>query len=106
MKEAMKNVVTGKKPTSVKPEEVIESSDRPLYNKIGNLPKAFEEAMDDDFNTAFAIGLVFDLVRDVNKFLVEIDQKREDAAYIILAAASEAFDNVGRTLGLFTRDPD
>jgi cysteinyl-tRNA synthetase len=25
---------------------------------------------------------------------------------IVLAAAAEAFDNVGRTLGLFTRDPE
>jgi len=106
MKEAMKNFLTGKKPTAVKPEEVIESSDRPLYNKIGNLPKAFEEAMDDDFNTAFAIGLIYDLVRDVNKFLAEIDQKREDAAQAILRAASSAFDNVSTTLGLFLREPD
>ncbi len=106
MKEAMKNFLTGKKPTTVKPEEVIESSDRPLYNKIGNLPKAFEEAMDDDFNTAFAIGLIYDLVRDVNKFLAEIDQKREDAAQAILRGAAAALDNVGVTLGLFLREPD
>jgi cysteinyl-tRNA synthetase len=106
MKEAMKNFLTGKKPSAVKPVEVIESSDRPLYNKIGNLPKAFEEAMDDDFNTAFAIGLIYDLVRDVNKFLADIDQKRDDAAQAILRAAAAALDNVGATLGLFLREPD
>jgi cysteinyl-tRNA synthetase len=106
MKEAMKNFLTGKKPTAVKPEEVIESSDRPLYSKIGNLPKAFEEAMDDDFNTAFAIGLIYDLVRDVNKFLADIDQKRDDAAQAILRAAAAALDNVGATLGLFLREAD
>jgi cysteinyl-tRNA synthetase len=106
MKEGMKNFLAGKNPTAVKAEEVMESSDRPLYNKIENLPKAFEEAMDDDFNTAFAIGLIYDLVRDVNKFLAEIDQKREDAAQAILRAAAAAFDNVGATLGLFLREPD
>jgi cysteinyl-tRNA synthetase len=106
MKEALKKFLAGKNPPPVKPEEVIEAVARPLYEKALNLPMAFEEAMDDDFNTAFAIGLVYDLVRDVNKFLAEIDQKREDAAYIILTAASEAFDNVGRTLGLFVHDPD
>jgi cysteinyl-tRNA synthetase len=90
----------------VKPEEVIEAAVRPLYEKILNLPKAFEESMDDDFNTAFAIGLIYDLVREVNKFLIEIGQKREDAAYLILSAAAAALDNVGRTLGLFTRDPE
>jgi cysteinyl-tRNA synthetase len=106
MKEELKRFLTGKNPPAVKPEEVIEVVARPLYEKIISLPTAFEESMDDDFNTAFAIGLIYDLVRDVNKYLAEVDQKREDAAYIILSAAADAFDNVGRTLGLFTRDPD
>ena len=106
MKEGIKNFLTGKKPPAVKPEEVIEASDRPLYEKILNLPRAFEDAMDDDFNTAFAIGLIYDLVRDVNKFLAEVEGKREDAAYIILSAAADAFDNVGKTLGIFLRDPE
>jgi cysteinyl-tRNA synthetase len=106
MKEGIQKFLADKKPPKVKPEEVIESVDKPLYEKILNLPKAFEEAMDDDFNTAFAIGLIYDLVRDVNKFLAEADQKREDAAFLILSAAAKSFDNVGQTLGLFTRDPD
>jgi len=106
MKEELKRFLTGKNPPAVKPEEVIEVVARPLYEKIISFPTAFEESMDDDFNTAFAIGLIYDLVRDVNKYLAEVDQKREDAAYIILSAAADAFDNVGRTLGLFTRDPD
>jgi cysteinyl-tRNA synthetase len=106
MKEGIRNYLAGKKPPSARPEEVIEASDRPLYEKSLNLPKAFEEAMDDDFNTAFAIGLVYDLVRFVNKFLADIAQKREDAAYLVLTAAADAFNNVGQTLGLFTRDPE
>ncbi len=106
MKEGMAKFIAGKKLPAVKAEEVIESADRPLYEKIMGLPHAFEEAMDDDFNTAFAIGLIFDLVRDVNKFLAEVDQKREDAACLLLTAAARSFDNVGQTLGLFTRDPD
>jgi cysteinyl-tRNA synthetase len=86
--------------------EVIGSADRPLYDKIINLPKAFEEAMDDDFNTALAIGIIYDLVRDVNKFLAEIDQKNEEAAVIILTSAQAAFDDVSGTLGIFLRAPD
>jgi cysteinyl-tRNA synthetase len=106
MKEALVQFLAGKKPSAAKPDEVVEAADRQLYEKILNLPKAFEDAMDDDFNTAFAIGLVYDLVREVNKFLAVAGQKQEDAALIVLAAAAEAFDNVGRTLGLFTRDPE
>lgn len=106
MKEGIKNFLAGKTPPSVKPEDVIEASDRPLYDKIVNFPKAFEEAMDDDFNTAFAIGLIYDLVRDVNKFLAEVERKREDAAQVILRGALSAIEDIGRTLGLFLREPD
>jgi cysteinyl-tRNA synthetase len=106
MKEGMVKYLAGKKAPSVKAEEVVAGADRPLFEKIVNLPKAFDEAMDDDFNTAFAIGLIYDLVREVNKFLADAGTKREDAAYIILSSAGNAFDSVGRTLGLFTRDPE
>lgn len=106
MKEGIQGFLAGKKPVNAKPKDVIVISDRPLFDKIQSLPQAFEDAMDDDFNTAFAIGLIYDLVRDVNKFLAEIDQKREDAGYVMLKAAEQAFDNVGRTLGLFMRDPE
>jgi cysteinyl-tRNA synthetase len=106
MKEGILKFLSGKRPSTVKPGEVIEAGDRPLYEKILNLPKAFEESMDDDFNTAFAIGLIFDLVRDVNKFLGEADKKNEDGAYIILSAALASFENVNKTLGIFLRSPE
>jgi cysteinyl-tRNA synthetase len=105
MKEGIRNFLAGKKASAVKPDDVIEFVDRPLYDKIVNLPKAFEEAMDDDFNTALAIGLVYDLVRDVNKFIAELGEKNEQGAFLILSEAQESFDNVSRTLGIFLRDP-
>lgn len=106
MKEGILKFLAGKKPSTAKPEDVIEVADRPLYEKIRNLPQAFEEAMDDDFNTAFAIGLIYDLVRDVNKFLAEAEKKNEDAVSIILSAALASFENVNKTLGIFLRNPD
>lgn len=106
MKEGIIKFLTGRKRPSNKPEELIETTDRPLYNKILNLPRSFEEAMDDDFNTAFAIGVIYDLVREVNKFLAEVDKKNEDAAYSILFAAADAFENVSKTLRIFLREPD
>jgi cysteinyl-tRNA synthetase len=62
--------------------------------------------MDDDFNTALAIGLIYDLVRDVNRVIAEVDKKNQDAAYVILAAAAASFENVSKTLGIFLRSPD
>ncbi len=106
MKEGILKFLAGKKPSAAKPEEVVEVADRTTYEKIKNLPKAFEEAMDDDFNTAFAVGLIYDLVRDVNKFLADADKKNEDAAYIVLSAALASFQDVNETLGIFLRSPD
>lgn len=106
MKEGLKAFLLARQKPAVRPEDVVEVVDRPLYEKIKNLPRVFEEAMDDDFNTALAIGQVFDLVRDVNKFIAEIDNKGEEAAIIILSSALEVFEDVGRTLGLFIRDPE
>ncbi len=106
MKEGILKFLDGKKAPASRPEELIETTDRPLYQKILDLPKAFEEAMDDDFNTAFAIGVLYDLVRDVNKFLADVDKKNVEAAYSILSSAAAAFADVSRTLGIFLRGPE
>ncbi len=106
MKEGIQKFLAGKKMPGSRPEDLIETTDRPLYQKILNLPKAFEEAMDDDFNTAFAIGVIYDLVRDVNKFLAEVDKKNEEAACSILSSAAAAFADASKTLGIFLREPE
>jgi cysteinyl-tRNA synthetase len=106
MKEGILKFLAGKKRPSIKPEDVIEVADRPLYEKIQKLPSAFEEAMDDDFNTAFAIGLIYDLVREMNRLLAEADKKNQDAMVLLLSAAVASFDNVNKILGIFLRDPE
>jgi cysteinyl-tRNA synthetase len=106
MKESAQKFLAGKKPPTTQPDAMIESHDRPLYEKIRNLPTAFEEAMDDDFNTAFAIGLIYDLVREINKYLQEAENKNQDAAYHVVSAALGAFENVNATLGIFLRSPE
>jgi cysteinyl-tRNA synthetase len=39
--------------------------------KIDEYYKKFEEAMDDDFNSPKAVGIIFDFVRDINKIISE-----------------------------------
>jgi cysteinyl-tRNA synthetase len=64
---------------------------------------SFEEAMDDDFNTALAIGHIFDLVREVNKFL---DSKPSgEAAKALIKRAKDILETVGEVLNLFNRTP-
>ena len=70
-------------------------------------PTRFHEAMDDDFNSAQALGYLFDLIREANKFFdtLEAENSRQ-----IEAELSEQFQSctmlVQNTLGLFTQDAD
>ena len=58
--------------------------------------QSFIEAMDDDLNTADAIGVLFELVRAVNTFVTE---KRSKAA---IDNAARAFDELTDVLGIST----
>ncbi|ASK61677.1 cysteine--tRNA ligase [Virgibacillus phasianinus] len=59
--------------------------------KVANLNRRFEEAMDDDFNTANAISVLFDLTKEANLYLkakhtsTEVIQSFEDSIATILA---------------------
>lgn len=47
------------------------NNDEEWLDRIANHKQSFEEAMRDDFNTAKAISVIFDLVRDANSYLEE-----------------------------------
>ncbi len=63
----------------------------------------FDEAMDDDFNTAQVLGVCFDMIREVNRFLdagpaaAELDNFRREV--------KNALEKVGACLGLFAQPP-
>lgn len=75
-----------------------------LQEKAQQLLPRFSEAMDDDFNTAQALGTIFDLVRTVNRYLAEAGQP-DEAGRQTLRAIRGAFDQIGQVLGLFLSDP-
>ena len=63
----------------------------------------FEEAMDDDFNTALAIGHMFELIREVNRFL---DGKPSGAkARSLVEETLGVLRETGSVLRLFERTP-
>ena len=74
-----------------------------LEAMLDGFKERFEEAMDDDFNTAMAIGHVFELVREINKFL---DSKPcGDTSKPLVERAKAALDMAGGVLNLFGRTP-
>ena len=56
-------------PSSLCPPASERTKDEGIKEKIDSDRKRFEEAMDDDFNTAAALGVIFDLVSRINSWL-------------------------------------
>ncbi len=76
-----------------------------LKESVSSFRVKFSEAMDDDFNTALAIGHVFELVKEINRFL---DSKpAKNAANAELAEdAKKAIAESALVLNVFNRTPE
>ena len=70
----------------------------PLADAVALADRSFHEAMDDDFNSARAIGYLFDLSREINRAL---DEGREAEA----RPAAAAMLKLASVLGLFWKKP-
>jgi cysteinyl-tRNA synthetase len=106
MKEALDEALKGHNPTPYKEGDLSPAS-LELRNKTAAFKVKFDETMDDDFNTAGAIGGVFELVREVNritadKALLVKDPHIKD----VLAGTRDALGEVSGVLNLFQRTPD
>lgn len=70
---------------------------------LTSFPEKFEEAMGDDFNTALALGNVFELVRETNRFLDSRPSGGKAAK--LLMKAKVLLSEAGKVLNLFNREP-
>jgi cysteinyl-tRNA synthetase len=92
--EALRNTA-GKKKGGPSPEETA------ALHKADVFAQRFEEAMDDDFNTAVALAPLFELSYDLNCQL----QNSSPHAPQVLQKGREAFALAGTVLGIFQEDP-
>jgi len=80
--------------------------ERKLANELKAFPDKFQEAMDDDFNTAEALGHLFTLTRSLNAI---VDQKKKFPTFQIaegtFAMAKDHFRMAGDIFGLFKESP-
>lgn len=82
----------------------IEEGGFSLPQKRGELWERFIEAMDDDINTAKALGLLFDAIRSANRFLDDGEAYAVEEALSLAAdckAASEVLGLVNATAGAY-----
>jgi cysteinyl-tRNA synthetase len=81
--------------------EGLSPEEMAVYRRAEEFTTHFEEAMDDDFNTAVAIAVLFELSHDLNRLL----QDPSPHAPQVLQKGKEAFAVAGEVLGIFQEDP-
>ncbi|MEJ5185852.1 MAG: cysteine--tRNA ligase [Candidatus Geothermincolales bacterium] len=72
-----------------------------LSDSFFEFERRFEDAMDDDFNTARALGVIFELVKEMNTYLQEQEAFPTPAGPIIVEQGRELILRLCRVLGLF-----
>ena len=78
----------------------VNEEEKELLDRIKGYEKRFDEAMDDDLNTADALGAVFEIVKDVN---VSIHEKSSREA---ARRALDSLQAVCGVLGLLSREEE
>ncbi|MDD3819481.1 MAG: cysteine--tRNA ligase [Actinomycetota bacterium] len=84
-------------------EEEKESDKRiasKLESYIEDVNNSFRESMDDDFNTAKAIGGIFEFIKDINSIIQKSDFKISPSIKKNLSSASDKVKELGMVLGL------
>jgi cysteinyl-tRNA synthetase len=75
-----------------------------LEKLIVSFKDKFHNAMNDDFNTASSLGFIFELIREVNKFL---DSKPSGIkAKELVTKTGELLTEVGGVLNIFNKTPE
>jgi cysteinyl-tRNA synthetase len=84
----------------VRMEEVVDTdAPRPKASRGDYWPR-FQAAMDDDFNTAQGIGILFEMIRNVNRILDEAEGDLSDEKKGEIQAAYDVLSRMGRILGV------
>jgi len=94
-----------KDPSSVTVDH-LSGKDLEMMSGLSAMHEKFCEAMDDDFNTARALGYVFDGVRLINGYLADAKKPLSAEMAFVVGKAGAAMAEIGGILGLYRSDPD
>jgi cysteinyl-tRNA synthetase len=84
-------------------EEDSGTDDGLLSEALEKFPERFEEAMDDDFNTALALGHIFELIKELNRYLDRRPQGKK--AKETIERALSLIKKYSAVLNIFQRTP-
>ena len=85
-------------------ETSLEEGVRKALEEVKAFPERFQKAMDDDFNTALALGHFHDLARNLNALMGD-EGVRHGPLANLLASARDNFRRFGNILSLFQCPP-
>lgn len=80
------------------------AEEKAMDEALASFMNEFKEAMDDDFNTALALGHIFGLIREVNKFLDTKPSGRK--AEELIVKTGELLKQAGSILNIFNKRPE
>ena len=81
-------------------DKELSEEETAFLGRLKDAEKRFDEAMDDDMNTADAIGAIFELVKDANVTLNASSSRKT------IQAALDSLKALCDVLGLLTKDED
>jgi cysteinyl-tRNA synthetase len=84
----------------------LQAAGMEVAGKLNGLTAKFDEALDDDFNTAQGLGYVFEAVRLTNNFIASGKGRIAAGNSKFLDEARKTFDHFGTVLGILQVDPD
>ena len=94
-----------KKPILGEKKKIDSSMIGNCRNAIESFKTRFEEAMDDDFNTAEALGYFYDFQRNLNGLLDISKGRPTEEIASMLKQSLDYFSKTGWVFGLFREDP-
>ena len=84
--------------------EALNDAEAALFQSINTMRQDFESAMDDDFNTAGALGAIFKLAGEVNQFLAATEDSASDEKRNVLGQAYKSLVEVCSVLGIYAEE--
>jgi len=94
----------GKEENPYQPEK-LRGISREVYDKISSVREKILEAMEDDFNTALALGFLHELARVLNRALADKALRKDPVATALLKEGRTRLTEAGKILGLFQETP-
>lgn len=93
------------KNTQSKKEKPVSETAKADIGLLNELNGRFMQHMADDFNTAGALGAIFEGVKAMNRLMQEAARAPSKTVFTTIVEASETIQRLGRILGLLQQEP-